>query len=156
MSDVLKNNNIELGKQTGKLSQRIADLKRRKDRCVCRYCGSKLSLRKMTYAAYDETKIDIFCDSCNRLEQGVEPEIYIIAEYYVDEMGYDYYPELEPSERKRRMNIAVVCDILAWGYRSIGILDKDGFKIELDFKEELISRSLAINDKVLNLVSKEG
>lgn len=149
MEKLLKEHNIDLAAQKNETSERIFQLRKRTNRCVCRYCGNALSLRKMTYAAYDEAKIDIFCDYCNRLEPGVEPEIYKIAEYYVDEMNYDYYPDLEYSERKRRMNIAVVCDMLSWGYKSIGILDDDGFKINIDFKEELISDSLSISDQEL-------
>lgn len=137
------------------MSARIKALKTRTDRCVCRYCGSPLSLCKITYAAYDEAKVDIFCDHCNRLEFGVEPEVYHIAEYYVDEIHYDHYPELDASERKRRMNIAVICDILTWGYKSVGLLEQDGFTVTLNYKQELLGSALAITDSALRQLEKE-
>ena len=43
---------------------RVRKLKKRAERCVCKYCGEKLSLRKITYAAYDEAKIEVYCGSC--------------------------------------------------------------------------------------------
>ncbi len=154
MQEILNKNGIDFRKQNNEMSARIQELRKRRDRCVCKYCGNSLSLRKMTYAAYDDAKIDLFCEYCNRLEQGVEPEIYKIAEYYVDEMNYDNYPELESSERKRRMNIAIVCDLLNWGYRSIGILDEEGFSIDINFKEELVSNALSISDDDLHKVEQ--
>jgi hypothetical protein len=137
------------------MSERIKELKARTARCVCRYCGKPLSLRKITYAAYDEAKIDIFCDHCDRIEFGVEPEVYKIAEYYVDEMQYDHYPELDDSTRKRRMNIAIICEILTWGYNNIGILGKDGFTINLQYKQELLGSALLISDTELRTIEKE-
>lgn len=50
--------------------ERVRKLKKRAERCVCKYCGEKLSLRKITYAAYDEAKIEVYCDSCERIEYG--------------------------------------------------------------------------------------
>ena len=41
-------------------SERIAELRKRASRCVCKSCGEKLSLRKITYAAYDEAKIEVY------------------------------------------------------------------------------------------------
>ena len=52
--------------QAKKQSAHLALLGKRASRCVCKYCGSPLSLRKVTYAAYDEAKIDIYCDTSIR------------------------------------------------------------------------------------------
>lgn len=149
MSDLLANAGVVLNLGEG-MSERILELKDRVKRCVCRFCGGELSLHKITYAAYDEAKIDIFCDNCNRIEFGVEPEVYKIAEYYVDVLQYDQYPELDNSERKRRMNIAVICDILTWGYNKAGFLDKNGFTVELNYSPELLDAALLITDTELS------
>ena len=153
MSELLSNAGINFTTQE-EMSERIKELKERISRCVCRYCGGELSLHKITYAAYDEAKIDIFCDNCDRIEFGVEPEVYKIAEYYVDEMQYDHYPELDNSERKRKMNIAVICDILTWGYKKAGFLDKDGFTTELNYRPELLGAALSITDTELRNIKK--
>lgn len=131
------------------MTARIKALKKRTDRCVCRFCGSPLSLRKITYAAYDDAKIDIFCESCDRIELGVEPEIYHVAEYYIDELRYDHYPDLDDSAYKKRMNVAAICDILEWGLKNIGLLDENGFTVSLQFDKDLLGEALIIPDKGL-------
>lgn len=137
-------------------SKRIGELRDRASRCHCRYCGSPLTLRKITYAAYDEAKIELFCDHCNRIETGVEPEIYKIAAYYVDELKFDHYPNLDNSVRKRRMNIALICDILNWGFKNAGLLDKEGFKVPLELDEDLMGEALSISESYLAAMDKEG
>ena len=154
MSESLAQVGINL-KEQKELSERIKELKKRANRCVCKYCGNHVSLRKITYAAYDEAKIDIFCEHCDRIEFGVEPEIYKIAEYYVDEMQYDHYPELDDSVRKRRMNISVICEILTWGFKNAGLLEKDGFTVKLNYKQELLGAALSISNTELRNRKKE-
>lgn len=153
MSKSLAQMNINFREQK-EVSTRIRELKERTDRCVCRFCGETLSLRKITYAAYDEAKIDIFCDHCDRIEYGVEPEIYLVAEYFVDEMKYDHYSDLDDSVHKRRMNIAIICDILMWGYKNTGILCKDGFTVPLQFNQDLLGEALTISDKSLRALEE--
>ncbi len=133
----------------------LTEMRKRAERCVCRYCGSPLSLRKVTYAAYDAAKIECFCETCKRIEYGVEPEIYRIAEYYVDEMRYDHYPNLDASVRKRRMNISLVCNILAWGAKSMQLLDADGFRIEVALDEELLAEATLLSETELREMDGE-
>ena len=97
-----------------------------------------MSLRKITYAAYDEAKIEVYCDSCERIEYGTEPIIYKMAEYYADEIKFDYYPQLDESVIKRRMNVALISEIIAWGFKNAGLLDDDGFTVDLMVNPEII------------------
>ena len=136
-------------------SVRIQELRDRAARCRCRYCGHPLTLRKITYAAYDEAKIELFCEQCNRIESGAEPEIYKIAEYYVDAMKYDQFPNLDNSFRKRRMNISIICDILTWGFKNSGLLDKDGFNVALNLDEDLMGEAFSLSDSYLESLNKE-
>jgi len=136
-------------------SVRIQELRDRAARCRCRYCGHPLTLRKITYAAYDEAKIELFCEQCNRIESGAEPEIYKIAEYYVDAMKYDHFPNLDNSFRKRRMNISIICDILTWGFKNSGLLDKDGFNVKLNLDEDLMGEAFSLSDSYLESLNKE-
>ena len=135
-------------------SVRIQELRDRAARCRCRYCGHPLTLRKITYAAYDEAKIELFCEQCNRIESGAEPEIYKIAEYYVDAMKYDHFPNLDNSFRKRRMNISIICDILTWGFKNSGLLDKDGFNVALNLDEDLMGEAFSLSDSYLESLNK--
>lgn len=135
-------------------SVRIQELRQRAARCRCRYCGNPLTLRKITYAAYDEAKIELYCEHCNRIEAGAEPEIYKIAEYYVDAMKYDHFPNLDNSFRKRRMNISMICDILTWGFKNSGLLEKDGFNVDLHLDEDLMGEAFSISDSYLESLEK--
>ena len=129
--------------------QRLSGLRRRAARCVCRGCGQRLTLRKITYAAYDEAKIELYCEQCGRIEYGVEPEIYQVAEYFVEELGYDHYPSIDPSLRKKRMNIAVICDIIAWGFKNTGLLREDGFTAPLDLDAGILGEATLLSDTAL-------
>jgi len=131
-------------------SERLAELKKRANRCVCHYCGTKLGLRKITYAAYDEAKIEIFCDTCGRIEFGIEPELYQVAAYFVDEIGFDHYPSMDHSVNKTRMNIALICDIISWSFKNTGLLDKDGFKTQLDLGAGVLGEATLVSDRELN------
>ena len=136
-------------------SKRIIELRQRASRCRCRYCGHPLTLRKITYAAYDEAKIELFCEQCSRIESGTEPEIYKIAEYYIDALKYDYYSNLDHSTNKRRMNIAMICDILTWGFKNSGLLGKDGFHTPLHLNEDLMGEAFSIPNSYLESLDKE-
>lgn len=59
-------------------------LKKRTKRCVCKYCGGKLKLRRIIFSEYEDARIEIFCSQCDRIEFGVEPEISRSAEYFVE------------------------------------------------------------------------
>lgn len=155
-SNYLKSSGIDFGAKKKEQGDRLDYLRNRVQRCVCRYCGNKLSLRKITYAAYDEVKIETYCTHCDRLESGVEPEIRQLAEYYVDEIKYDHYPNLDDSVSKRRMNIAAVCDVFSWGYKCAGILKENGFIEGVNFDFNKIQDNLLISDKILKMMEEEG
>lgn len=151
---ILEQNGIDLKIAKKDDSEQIVYLRSRAGRCVCRYCGQKLSLRKITYAAYDEAKIETYCEHCERLENGTEPEIWKLAAQYVDNMKYDHFPNFDDSIAKRRMNIATICDVFSWAYRCVGILSDKGFKdgIEINFND--LEGNLLISDTALSLLEE--
>ena len=124
-------------------------LRKRVSRCSCSYCGGDLELRKVTYSSYEVSKLEVYCSHCKRIEYGVEPEIYEVAEYFVDELSFDYYKDLDNNIRKREMNIAKVSEIIEWGCRNMGLLTENGFVIPLDLKSELLGEALLIEDDKL-------
>ena len=124
-------------------------LRKRVSRCSCSYCGGDLELRKVTYSSYEVSKLEVYCSHCKRIEYGVEPEIYEVAEYFVDELSFDYYTDLDNNIRKREMNIAKVSEIIEWGCRNMGLLTENGFVIPLDLKSELLGEALLIEDDKL-------
>lgn len=123
-------------------TSRVVELRKRAKRCKCKYCGGDLRLKQIVYNSTIEPRIEIFCENCDRIEYGVEPEIYNFAKYYVEEFGCDYYPELDDNYTKERMNVAKVCEIMFWILNGVGYLDMDGFKYPTSIKKELAGESV--------------
>lgn len=127
---------------------RIAMLKERSKRCVCKYCGGRLRLRQLIFSEYDEARVEIFCKNCDRIEFGVEQEIYTSAQYFVEQMGFNYYPDLEDTEKTKRMNIAKVCEIMSWQDQMLGFLSENGFTVLVE-KKSFMGECLVLNDTEL-------
>lgn len=111
---------------------RIDTLKQRSERCVCKYCGSNLQLRRIIFNDIKEARVEIFCEDCDRIEFGVEPEIYQNACSFVDNLEFNYYEGMSQNEQTRKMNIAKVCEIIAWTCKNMGLIDQNGFTIPVD------------------------
>ncbi len=79
---------------------RIETLKKRTRRCVCKYCGGALSLRRIIFHDVEDVRVEIYCDNCDRIEFGVEPEIYISACNFVDNLEFDCYEGLDANEKE--------------------------------------------------------
>lgn len=124
-------------------SVRIEKLKKRAKRCVCKYCGKPLTLRKVTYAAYDEAKIDIHCQNCDRIEYGVEPEVYLLSKYFVEQMRYDHYPYLDETPQKRQMNISVINDIVSWAFQHADLINEEGLTIPLQIDDDTLGEIIS-------------
>lgn len=125
---------------------RMGMLKQRARRCVCKYCGGRLGLKRISFSEIEDAHVEIFCKSCDRIEYGVEPEIYQSALYFVEEMGFNYYPDLNQSEKTKRMNVAKVCDIMAWENKNLGILDRDGFTVPLTTNKNMIGECVILDE----------
>ena len=108
---------MDIGYQS---ASRLEMLRQRVQRCVCKFCGQGLYLRRIIFSDYEDARVEIFCEHCGRIEFGVEREIYASARYFVEEMGFNYYPELDDNEQTRQMNIAKVCEIMAWENQNLG------------------------------------
>ena len=121
-------------------NDRLSELKERTKRCCCRYCGGALEIRRIIFSDYEAAKIEIFCSQCDRIEYGVEPEIYRCAQYFVDEL----------DEKTRKMNIAKVSDIMTWCVKNLGLLDSGGFTVPLQMAENLLGQALLLGDDDLD------
>ncbi|MEE0435600.1 MAG: hypothetical protein UDB11_09420 [Peptococcaceae bacterium] len=128
---------------------RLALLKARTKRCVCKYCGQPLSLKRLIFSDFTDARIEIYCDHCERIEYGVEPEIYHSARNFVDHLEFNYYTDMDQNEKTRQMNIAKVAEILAWGCRNMGMLDDQGFRVPVSCDAQLMERCLVITDDEL-------
>ena len=124
-------------------------LKDRAHRCVCKYCGSPLRLKQLVFSEHEDERVEIFCKNCDRIEFGVEQEIYDSAKYFVEQMEFNYYPGLDDTEKTKRMNIAKVCEIMAWQDKMLGFLGKDGFQVPLQ-KTSFMGECLLLTDADLD------
>ena len=133
-----------------KEKERLDELKIRTKQCCCRYCGGKLSLRRILYGNVNKGRVEIFCDDCDRIEYGTAWEIYQIAKYYVDEFDFNHYPENDDSMKTYQMNVAKICDIISWGCKNLGILDYDGFKVPVNIDNTLLGEEVEFSKADLN------
>ena len=134
---------------------RLEQLKGRMKRCKCKFCGSDLEIRKIIFSEMGEGRIEIFCTNCDRIEYGVEPETYLCAKYFVEELKFNCYSELPDNEQTQQMSIAKVCEIISWADKQRGFLDPDGFKIPLEMNKDLTGECLIIDDKALDTIEEK-
>ena len=65
-----------------------------------------------------------------------------MAKYYVDEFGCDYYPELDASVAKDRMNVGKICEIMFWALNGLNLVDMEGFKVPIKLDKKYIGESI--------------
>ncbi len=131
-------------------SGRIESLKGRTERCVCKYCGSLLRLQKISFSDFEDARVEIFCSKCKRIEFGVEPEIYRSAKFFVEELNFNCFPNLDDNENTKQMTIAKVCEIMAWENKNLGFLNQDGFQVPLNMNENMLGECIVLTDKDLD------
>ena len=125
-------------------TERLQELKIRTKNCCCRYCGGSLSLRRILYGTANSGRVEIFCDDCDRIEYGTNREIYHIAKYFVDEFEFNHYPDNDDSMKTYQMNVAKVCDIIAWGCKNLNLLDGEGFKVPVDISRSILGEEVEL------------
>jgi len=135
--------------------KRVEMLKKRTKRCVCKYCGGKLKLKRIIFSQHEEGRIEIFCDHCDRLEFGIEKEIYQSARYFVEKSAFTCYPELEDNEQTKMMTIAKVAEIMAWQDQNLGFLDEDGFTVPLQMNQNFVGECITISEDDLEELENE-
>lgn len=136
-------------------TERVEELKERTQRCRCKYCGGKLELRKIIYGDLNNARVEIFCHECDRIEFGVEKEIYQIAKYFVEELDFNVFPDLDYSDKIKSMNIAKICEIISWGCKNLSLLDVNGFKYPVIVNTEMEGECLKITqDSLLSEIKK--
>ncbi len=143
MNETTKDKNISHS------NSRLDLLKKRAGRCVCKYCGGQLRVRQIMFTSYEDVRIELFCKDCDRIEYGVEPEIYQSARCFVEEDAFNCYPDLDDSGKTKQMTIAKVCEIMTWQDQSLGILAADGFNVAVRHFPQNEGECLTISDEEL-------
>lgn len=126
--------------------EHIQMLRNRVKHCVCKYCGGQLKLRQISFSEFEDARTEIFCSDCDRIEFGVEKEIYNSAKFFVENSRFNCYPDLDDSENTKQMKIAKVCEIMAWQDQNLGFLNNDGFVVPIHANENFIGECVTLSD----------
>ena len=131
-------------------AERLEEIKNRSKRCVCKYCGGRLRVRMLDFGQIETANLEIFCENCDKIEYGVEPEIYAVSKYFVEEFNFNIFPNNDISAKTTQLNIAKICDIIAWGCKNMGILSARGFNVPLDISKSILGEDVIFHDDDLN------
>jgi len=102
------------------------ELKDRSKRCVCRHCGSALELKLIIFCQYGGQGVEIFCPQCQRIEYGIEPEIYHLAKEFIEDYDFNYFVDMAEDERNKQLNTAKIGEIFGWLFDRINLCDEKG------------------------------
>lgn len=134
---------------------RIELLRQRKTHCVCKYCGSELNIERLVFSSDDNARVELVCSNCQRIDYGVEKEIYQCAKYYFDEIGFNYFHSFNSSPNTAELNIAKIAELIAWGFNHLGYLTNNGFIYPLHVNTIFINESLDISATTLKHLLEE-
>ena len=140
------NTNIDYENNSYHSEKRLEVLKKRMKRCVCKYCGSNLKLRRIIFSEFEDARVEMFCSECDRIEFGVEPAIYQSARFFVDNSHFNCYPDMDDSILSRQMTIAKVAEIMTWENQNLGFLDSNGFTVSINYNENFIGECLTLSE----------
>lgn len=126
--------------------ERLQRLKARKKRCVCKYCGHELKLRRIIYTSFEEARTELYCNHCKRIEYGVEWQTYQSAKFYVEHSGINLYPGLDDNEQCKQINIAKIAEIMDWVCHNLGVVGDEGFVVPLNFQPEFMAECITVSD----------
>ncbi len=116
---------------------RTKELLERSQRCVCKYCGGSLEVRTIVFNEILDARTELFCTHCDRVEYGVEKELYQSAKYFVDTFEYNCFPDLDETALTGQMSVAKVCEIMNWAVKNLGFLDQHGFCVPAQYPDGL-------------------
>lgn len=134
---------------------RADKLQKRAERCVCKYCGGSLEVRSIVFNELIDARIELFCEHCDRIEYGVEKEIYQNAKYFVEEFAYNCFPDLDNTETTRQMSVAKVGEIMNWLVNNLGIVDENGFCVPLKMNPCMVSQCVLLSDDDLQKLEEQ-
>lgn len=137
-------------------SMRVERLKSRAKHCCCRYCGGELHVRQIIFHTQAAARVELYCDQCQKIEYGVEKEIYESAKACVLANNFNHFPDLDDNEQRLQMNIAKLSGLLNWQLKYLGLIGEDGFKIPVQISEFGMDQCTTIDDSELDSLLEEA
>ena len=107
-------------------AEEMKDIVERSRRCVCRQCGTPLRVQEVIFNEYGGQGYELVCPHCQRIEYGVEPEIFEYANKFVREYEFNYFMDMPENERNIQMNVSKVCELFTWLFKEAGICTEEG------------------------------
>lgn len=86
----------------------------RQENCVCKRCGGPLEIRVIIQNIYGGQGLDLYCPNCQCVEYGTNPEVYRMADDFMEQFDFNYFLDLEENETSRKLNRSKLCDIMSW------------------------------------------
>lgn len=137
-------------------SLRIKHLKKRATHCCCRYCGGELHVRQIIFYTQADARIELYCDQCQKIEYGVEKEIYESAKAFVQSTKFNHFSDMEENEQRLQMNIAKVCDLTTWQLKRLGLLKDEGFCVPVHQNDVEIEGCTTFDEDILATMLEEA
>lgn len=101
-----------------------------------------LEIRRVVFSEHDDARVELYCPQCQKIELGVEREIYAVAEYFVEELEFQCYTDIDNPMLQKQMNIAKAAELMAWGFANLGYLDEEGFCYPVKTPDILLHEAL--------------
>lgn len=137
-------------------SPRVERLKERVKQCCCKYCGGQLQVRQIIFQTQVDARVELYCDQCQKIEYGVEKEIYASSKAFVLATQFNYFEDVDDSEQRLQMNIAKVCSMTSWQLKFLGLLKDDGFTVPVHVNEYESDQCTTIEDSDLERLLEEA
>lgn len=137
-------------------SLRVERLKERATHCCCRYCGSELHVRQIIFQTQADIRVELYCDQCQKIEYGVEKEIYESAKAFVQATGFNHFEDMDDNEKRLQMNIAKVCSMTNWQLKFMGLVKDEGFIVPVQLNEYDSDQCTTIDDSDLERLLEEA
>lgn len=134
---------------------RVEHLKERAKDCCCSYCGGDLAVRRILYQTTAEYRIELYCDSCEKIEYGVPRALYDSAKAAIERLGFNYYPETEEGVTRNQMNIAKLSTLTAWQLRYLGMIDDERLKDAAEGSTQSMDTNTIVSEDDLDELLKE-
>ena len=71
-------------------------------------------------------------------------------------MEFNHYPDLDDNQRRKQMNVAKVCEIMAWENRNMGFIDANGFTVPVKMNPDVIGNCIVLDDEALEAACREA
>lgn len=107
-------------------SHEYLQMKERQAHTVCRQCGNNLEIRMIIFCQYGGQGIELYCPKCERIEYGIEKEIYDLAKDFLEATEFNYFMDMEQGIRNEQLNTSKICEIFGWLFKKLEFSDKHG------------------------------